>query len=402
MKRLSLICTLAIWAFFSMECTQDKKENTCCDPLAAPSEINIPTIDISDWTDHQIVIEPGTPEIRQGHPNSILLPDGKTMYVIWTIGHGGPCGQLKRSDDGGLTWTDKLDVPDNWNQFANCPPLYLLKDPQGKERLVTYANRTPKGLKMAYAYSEDSGKTWTPFDYAKCSADTLLADIMPFTSVIPIENGKRLLGVTNNRRPYQMGRSNLLVQSYSDDGGFSWTPWRIILDLDTEYAPCEPEIIRSPDGKELLMLIRENNHAYNSWIMISRNEGKTWSEPFAAPASLTMDRHKACYTPDGRLIVVGRDVAKNSPCKGHFVAWVGTYDDIVKRREGQYRIKMLHSFKTTEYPGLSVLPDGTIVAITSLPYREGENYSIVESRFTLSEIDAIAKDESRWLKCAEN
>lgn len=369
------------------------KAEVSTDPFDAPREISIPTIDISACSEYQIVIEPGTPEIRQGHPNSILMPDGKTMYVIWTIGHGGPCGQLKKSTDGGLSWSDKLAVPDNWHVYANCPPLYLLKDPQGKQRLMTFANRTPYGRVMANAWSEDGGDTWTPFSpvLQTGSQDTLPADVMPFTSIVPIEGGKRLLGVTNTRNPYQKGKTNILVQSYSSDGGVTWDPWRIILDLDTKFVPCEPEIIVSPDGKELLMLIRENNRDYNSWIMISRNEGLTWSEPFQAPASVTLDRHKACYLPDGRLIVVGRDVAENSPSKGHFAAWVGTYDDLAQRREGQYRIKMLHSYTTTEYPGLSVLEDGTVVAITSLSYREGENYSIVESRFNIKDIDALAQ-----------
>lgn len=189
----------------------------------------------------------------------------------------------------------------------------------------------------------------------------------------------------------------MLVQSYSDDGGLTWTRWRVILDLDSQNIPCEPEIIRSPDGKELLMIIRDNNRDYNSWIMTSRNEGVTWDGLKQAPASVTMDRHKACYLPDGRLIIVGRDVAENSPCKGHFVAWVGTYDDLVEGNEGQYRIKMLHSYKTTEYPGLSVLDDGTVVAITSLPYREGENYSVVESRFNIAETDAMYKKKQNIL-----
>ena len=58
--------------------------------------ITIPTIDISQDTFRQVVIAQGTKEVRQGHPNTVLMPDGKTIFVIWTLGHGGPCGQLKK------------------------------------------------------------------------------------------------------------------------------------------------------------------------------------------------------------------------------------------------------------------------------------------------------------------
>ena len=356
-------------------------------------EITISTHDISMDTSRHSVIAQGTPEIRQGHPNTILMPDGKTMFVIWSSGHGGPCGQLKKSTDGGLTWSGMLDVPDNWKDHANCPPLYLLPDSTGKTRLFTYVNRGPQGFKMYRSFSEDEGAHWSPFQPVMIpnTTDTLLADVMPFTAIVPIENGKRLLGVTNIRRPYEGGRTNILAQSYSSDGGFSWSRWRIILDLGDPHVPCEPEIVLSPDGSELLMLIRENNRAFNSWIMRSKNEGKTWSEPYQATASVTMDRHQACYAPDGRLVIVGRDVAEKSPSLGHFVAWVGTYQDLVEGNEGQYRIKLLHTYKTTEYPGLDVLPDGTFVATNSVGYRPDENYSVVSTRFKLEEFDKIEK-----------
>jgi hypothetical protein len=91
------------------------------------------------------------------------------------------------------------------------------------------------------------------------------------------------------------------------------------------------------------------------------------------------------------LVIVGRDVAENSPTKSHFVAWVGTYNDLVEGSEGQYRVKLLHTYKTTEYPGLEVLPDGTFVATNSVSYRPGENYSLVSTRFKLEELDNMIK-----------
>ena len=61
----------------------------------------LPLVDLSGDSARQVVIASGTPEIYQGHPTTVLLPDGKTMFCVWTLGHGGGCGPMKRSDDGG-------------------------------------------------------------------------------------------------------------------------------------------------------------------------------------------------------------------------------------------------------------------------------------------------------------
>src|SRR3546814_6477912 len=50
-------------------------------------------------------------------------------------------------------------------------------------------------------------------------------------------------------------RSNVVAQSFSEDGGFTWSPYEIIVD-SAGLKPCEPELIRSPDGKQLLCLMR--------------------------------------------------------------------------------------------------------------------------------------------------
>lgn len=84
--------------------------------------------------------------------------------------------------------------------------------------------------------------------------------------------------------------------------------------------------------------------------------------------------------------------APDSTTRGHFVAWVGDYADIAAKRPGRYRVKLLHSHAGSDcgYPGLEVTPDGTIVATTYIKYRPGaEKHSIVSTRFTLDETDAL-------------
>lgn len=127
-------------------------------------------------------------------------------------------------------------------------------------------------------------------------------------------------------------------------------------------------------------------------MMLSKDEGKTWSPLKETPWGLTGDRHMARYLPDGRIIFVFRDMAPNSPTKGHFVAWVGTWDNIIEGCSGEYRVKLLHNFAGWDcgYPGLELLPDGTIVATTYVKYHPGaEKHSVVSVRFKIEELDGL-------------
>jgi len=356
------------------------------DQSAAESR-SLPTVDLAGDTARQVVVAAGTRETYQGHPTTVLLPDGRTMFAVWTLNHGGPCGPMKRSDDGGKTWSDLLSVPENWSTVKNCPTIYRLADPQGVSRLVVFGGQGPDGL-MHVAHSTDDGRTWSPMQSIG------LRCVMPFCTIVPIDDGKQLLGLTNIRRPGETKdpRSNIIAQSLSSDGGLTWSDWRIVLDLGA-LKPCEPEIVRSPDGKQLLCLLRENAR-HEALYMTSDDEGRTWSKAQTLPPGLWGDRHKAAYSSDGRLVVCFRDTGKQSPTRTHFAAWIGKYDDIASGRDGQYRVKLLHSHAGGDcgYPGLEVLPGGTLVATTYVKYRPGpEKHSVVAVRFNLNETDELAK-----------
>ena len=87
-------------------------------------------------------------------------------------------------------------------------------------------------------------------------------------------------------------------------------------------------------------------------------------------------------------------LAPNSTTRGHFVAWVGSYDDLHDGRPGQFRVKLLHSYAGPDcgYPGVERLPDGTILATTYIKVHDAaEKQSVVCTRFRLEELDAFAK-----------
>src|SRR5690606_31417111 len=140
-----------------------------------------------------------------------------------------------------------------------------------------------------------------------------------FCTVESIDNGKRLLAMSNIRRPGETKeeRSNVVTQSISEDGGLTWSPWKIVAD-SIGLKLCEPFLVRSPDGKQLLCLMRENT-TRESYYMVSNDEGRTWSPYKKLPIALYGDRHVAKYTADGRLVVVFRDTGKESSTRPHFV-----------------------------------------------------------------------------------
>lgn len=364
-------------------------------------------LDISTETNRQLVIARGGPgpEEYHAHPTTAMLPDNRTIFCAWNIGHGGHAGPMARSDDGGLTWT-RLDdsLPPNFVNFRNCPSLYRLTDPQGKERLWVFAARTAtdkdviKGIPgrlqgyMPRIMSEDDGKTWRELPpLGQITRDDPFRNIMTFSSIVRLKDGS-YLGMFH-RGPLGKDANLQVLQSVTKDGGFTWSEPVMACDgteLDGK-DPCEPYVFRSPDGDELCCIMRENRRSGTSLLMFSRDEGRAWSKAVDTPWGLTGDRHHGIRLPDGRLVIVFRNASPNAKDKGGFIAWVGTYDDIKQGRPGQYRISLLRTFKDGFYPGIHLLPDGTIVATTYTTYRrEDVGCSIVSVRFKMSEIDAMS------------
>ncbi len=114
----------------------------------------LPVIDVSLETDRQVVVAHGTETIYQGHPTTLLMPDGKTIFCVWTYDHGGHCGPMARSDDAGRTWTRIDDrLPGEFQRHKNCPSIYRLVAPGGKERLWVFSAQPG----MPRIVSEDGG-----------------------------------------------------------------------------------------------------------------------------------------------------------------------------------------------------------------------------------------------------
>jgi hypothetical protein len=345
----------------------------------------IPLVDLAADSARQVVVdrEPGQ---YLGHPTTVLLEDGKTLLAVYPKGHGRGAIVMKRSTDAGLTWSARLPVPDNWATSQETPTIHRVTDSRGVRRLILFSGLYP----IRMSVSEDDGGTWTPL--APIGA---FGGIVAMSSVVAVKPapGRYLAMFHDDGRFFsENGRATgvmTLYQTLSIDGGLTWARPRAIHSASDMHL-CEPGVIRSPDGRQLAVLLRENRRLHNSYVMFSDDEGETWTAPRELPPDLTGDRHTAKYSPDGRLFISFRDMAADSPTRGDWLGWVGTYDDIVAGRRGQYRVRLMDNKKDTDccYPGVEVLRDGLFVTTTYGHWIEGEQPYIVAVRFKLSELDA--------------
>ena len=361
---------------------------------------SIPILDLSADRSRFVTVDREKDQYL-GHPTTVLLPDGQTIFAVYPKGHAAGGLVLKRSDDGGLTWSDRLPVPDNWKTSKNPPSIHRLVGPDGRARLIVLTgseeNRN-EDLPVRLSVSEDDGKTWTSL--APIGEGNDYNAIVVASSMLRLRDGRYMALHHSDYLRGPDGRRNMkLSKMLSSDGGLTWSQRQFVADHPVAEF-CEPGAVRSPDGNEIAVLIRDNSRfrrgASESFLITSRDDGETWTPPRLLPSPLRGDRHVAKYAPDGRLVVVRRDVDFSSPTRGHFVAWVGTYDDVVTGRPGQYQVKLLHSYAAMDcgYAGLELLPDGTFVAVTYLhdkPYvrtKQGTDENVVMSvRFRLEDFD---------------
>lgn len=355
----------------------------------APSRgYSIPVIDLSAETARQVVVDREAGQYL-GHPTTVLLEDGKTILCVYPKGHGKGQIVLKRSTDGGLTWSDRLPVPENWATSLETPTIHRSIDKTGKKRLVLFSGLYP----IRSSISEDDGKTWTPL-----KPIGNFGGIVAMASVERLKNGDYLAVFHDDGRFFTAAPAAKqppvfkVYKTVSHDGGVTWgTP--TVIAQHPEAHLCEPGLLRSPDGKQIAMLLRENSRKFNSFVSFSKDEGETWTTPRELPGALTGDRHVAKYTADGRLFITFRDTTLESATKGDWVAWVGRYSDIVDGREGQYRVRLMKNHKAIDcaYPGLEALPDGTLVTTTYGHWIAGEPPYIVSVRLKPEELDQRAR-----------
>lgn len=332
-----------------------------------------------------------------GQPDMVMLDDNRTLITgLSGVGHGHGKLVMKVSEDAGETWTGKTDIPSSWTKSLETPTIYKLHLDNGTTRLMlitglpnwgngeTDANGHIGGWNTSY--SDDGGKTWSEYKnwHEKKKDGTTNYTIVAMASLIQLKdkNGNNIqkwMGVYHDVN-YVNYKTYL---TFDESGNEQWSDPEPYLNeyrtTESKYQMCEIGMFRSPDGKRIVGLARSQSHNNPSTLIYSDDEGETWSEPMDLPGSLAGERHKALYDPiSGKLVITFReiqyDLNKNNQfdggndwMAGDWVAWVGTYEDLMEQNDGQCHILLCEDWANnrysgdTGYTGMVVLPDGTFV-----------------------------------------
>ena len=367
-----------------------------------------------------------------GHPDAVLLKDGSILDV-YPSGHGKGAIRSRLSFDGGVTYTGEIkNQPKSWETSRETPTVYRLEFSDGTPDKILLISGNPdwhdgKGSigGFNFSLSDDEGKSWSEFELCFSKKDEFT--VLPIVSMASLtrlkENGKfvdKWMAFFHDSK-FVNYKTILSFPNGKPVWSVPEPYFKEHRSIEKKANMCEVEVVRSDCGKgdELCLIARSNNKRYNSLISFSRDEGKTWSKPRFVPSSLNGERHKADYTPDGRLFITfrsierGKDKIKTSSeekMKNWFsegwVAWVGTYDDLRNGNEGQYRIKLAHTYlkhqkepslsanADTGYCGNVVFDDGMIVTSTygsfgkKLPDGSYQTY-VASKRLKLEDVDKL-------------
>ena len=346
----------------------------CC-PAEPPRDYTIPMLDLARENALFTTVERRKGYL--GHPSTVLFRDGKTLLVAYPDGHGRGNLILRRSLDAGGTWKPVAIAA---QRVEETPILYRLDLPNGRERVLLVTCRPGQNI-LEWMWSDDHGNTWSPRQSWKLEGPRGI--LVALASLWPVPGDQSVWrGVFHDH-----GFDNYTVDLRLEAGAGGVPVCRFGNLRRINYATpdgrasarraglCEAGVVARRDGRRMALVFRPEKRLTNSMVSFSDDAGLTWTDPREIPGALTGHRHESVNLPDGRIMIFMRDYSPlnpENPSHGDWVAWIGTFDDLEKGGEGQYRIRLRRNYGNSTnnnigdcgYSGVELLPDGTVLALT--------------------------------------
>jgi predicted neuraminidase len=209
--------------------------------------------------------------------NPVLFERDKTLMLFYKVGPNPQSwwGMLRTSLDGGRTWTEARRLPDGILGPIKNKPVQLA-DGTLVAPSSTETPERPSKWRVHFERTADGGLTWTTAAPLMSADGSAIDAIQP---AILVHRGGRLQAVGRTR-------SQRVFETWSDDGGRSWTP----IALTALPNPSSGiDALTLSDGRHLIVY----NHTIKGRsplnVAVSR-DGKVWD------AAVILEREPGEYS----------------------------------------------------------------------------------------------------------
>lgn len=330
---------------------------------------------------------PGGPRQYLGQPDMVQLANPNHLITVYPIGHGRGPICLRKSLDGGESWTELKNYPKSWQDSKETPTIYRLDFQNGHQKLILISG-LPKwereksgGFQMSL--SEDDGKTWTEFE----KFHEFMSNGKPNFAIVAMASLIQLKDKSGNYIDQWLGvyhtpdfRNMKTYLTFDEEGNACWSEPVPYLDdyrkIEKSHQICEVGMFREEISDKIYAFGRTQSHRHPSVYFYSSDEGNSWSEPQYLNPKLTGERHKILIDHQtGQLIVSFREIilpefseVYSEWMAGNWVYWAGTLEEALDSSNSQGKLILIvedftNSPKSgdTGYSGLVQLADGTFV-----------------------------------------